>query len=57
MATETEGTQRLDRVIEEGFNNGQSEVIEEVIGSDYVLEGPGASAMPREVRGPRGSKR
>lgn len=56
MVTKTEDTKRVDRLVEEAFNNGELGVIDEVVASDYVFKGPAASAMPQEIHGPEGFK-
>lgn len=53
MPTETEYTKRVDRVIEEAFNNGDLEVIDEVMASEYEMHVPNA---PQGFRGPEGFK-
>jgi predicted ester cyclase len=53
MVTETEETNRVDRVIEEAFNNGELDVIDEVIASNYEMHG---SSATWEFRGPEGFK-
>lgn len=53
MVTETETTNRVDRVIEEAFNNGELDVADEVMASNYVLHDP---SRPQEFRGPEGFK-
>ena len=52
MSTE-ENKALARRVIEEMFNEGNLDVADELIASDYVDHDP---AMPEEVRGPEGLK-
>jgi predicted ester cyclase len=49
MATEMENTDRVGRVIEEAFNRGKLDVIDDVMASDYVCYEP---SVPEEIRGP-----
>jgi predicted ester cyclase len=49
MATEMENTDRVGRVIEEAFNRGKLDVINDVMASDYVCYEP---SVPEEIRGP-----
>lgn len=53
MPTQTENTKRVDRIIEEAWNNGNLEVIGDLVDSDYKLHVPNA---PKEFRGPEGFK-
>jgi predicted ester cyclase len=53
MATEMENTDRVDRVIEEAFNRGELDVIDDVMASDYVCYEPSVS---EEILGPEGFK-
>jgi steroid delta-isomerase-like uncharacterized protein len=53
MSTQTENTKHIDRIIEEAWNNGNLEVIDELVASDYELHVPNA---PKEFRGPEGFK-
>lgn len=53
MATVTENTERVDRVVEEAFNRGKLDVIDEVMASNYVCYEP---SVPEEIRGPEGFK-
>lgn len=53
MPTQTESTKRVDRIIEEAWNEGNLEVIDELVAGDYELHVPSA---PKEFRGPEGFK-
>ena len=53
MSTRTENTKRVDRIIEEAWNNGNLEVIDELVANDYELHVPNA---PNEFHGPEGFK-
>lgn len=53
MATEMENTDRVDRVIEEAFNRGELDVIDDVMASEYVGYEP---SLPEEIRGPEAFK-
>lgn len=51
--TPTENEELTDRIIEESINRGELDVIDELVGSNYVLRDPG---FPETVRGPEGFK-
>ena len=53
MSIQTENTKRVDRIIEDAWNNGNLDVIDELVASDYELDVPNA---PKEFRGPEGFK-
>lgn len=53
MSTQTENTKHVDRIIEDAWNNGNLEVVDELVASDYELHIPNA---PKEFRGPEGFK-
>ena len=53
MSTETENTNRVDRIIEEAWNNGNLDIIDELVASDYEMHVPNT---PKEIRGPEGFK-
>lgn len=54
MTTTELDIELLDRVWEEAFENGEMDVIDEAVASDFVLRTPGS---PEPVRGPEGFKR
>jgi steroid delta-isomerase-like uncharacterized protein len=48
-----ENKEKVHRFLEETFNEGNLDVVDEIFASDYVLHDPG---IPEEVSGPEGIK-
>ena len=48
-----ENKEKARRFLEEAFNEGNFDVVDEIVASEYVLHDP---ASPEEIRGPEGIK-
>lgn len=53
MHTVTEETKLVERVVEQAWNKGNMEVVDEVIADGYVMH---TQMLPQDVRGPEGFK-